>query len=160
MSWLYNSNKFWVCLSIHVADSCTFHPGQPVFHDALKGWSCCKKRSTDFTEFLNTPVNVYWLTLSAQHKCLPYCINGFTELFYMIIDSMNYALALWHTLKNTKAVICTWQQEVLVIFCVFAFWRSVLTFDITSTCSTFFNLSIRRTELWNTVGHAGKTGLI
>ncbi|XP_056016372.1 cysteine and histidine-rich domain-containing protein 1-like [Ostrea edulis] len=36
-------------------DSCTFHPGQPVFHDALKGWSCCKKRSTDFTEFLNTP---------------------------------------------------------------------------------------------------------
>ncbi|XP_062580446.1 cysteine and histidine-rich domain-containing protein 1-like [Saccostrea cucullata] len=36
-------------------DSCTYHPGQPVFHDALKGWSCCKKRSTDFTEFLNTP---------------------------------------------------------------------------------------------------------
>lgn len=35
--------------------SCHFHPGAPVFHDALKGWSCCKKRSTDFTEFLNTP---------------------------------------------------------------------------------------------------------
>ncbi|KAK7106933.1 cysteine and histidine-rich domain-containing protein 1-like [Littorina saxatilis] len=33
--------------------SCQYHPGQPVFHDALKGWSCCKKRSTDFTEFLN-----------------------------------------------------------------------------------------------------------
>lgn len=36
-------------------DSCTFHSGVPVFHDALKGWSCCKKRSTDFTEFLNIP---------------------------------------------------------------------------------------------------------
>jgi len=36
-------------------ESCTFHPGVPVFHDALKGWSCCKKRSTDFTEFLNIP---------------------------------------------------------------------------------------------------------
>ena len=25
----------------------------PVFHDAYKGWSCCKKKTTDFTEFLN-----------------------------------------------------------------------------------------------------------
>lgn len=25
----------------------------PYFHDAYKGWSCCKKRSVDFTEFLN-----------------------------------------------------------------------------------------------------------
>lgn len=36
-------------------DSCQYHPGAPVFHDAMKGWSCCKKRSTDFTEFLNFP---------------------------------------------------------------------------------------------------------
>ncbi|KAK6170098.1 hypothetical protein SNE40_018575 [Patella caerulea] len=35
--------------------SCKYHPGGPIFHDALKGWSCCKKRSTDFTEFLNIP---------------------------------------------------------------------------------------------------------
>ncbi|CAB3384411.1 Hypothetical predicted protein [Cloeon dipterum] len=34
-------------------DSCTFHPGAPVFHDAYKSWSCCNKKSTDFTEFLN-----------------------------------------------------------------------------------------------------------
>ncbi|NWJ09298.1 ITBP2 protein, partial [Crypturellus undulatus] len=34
-------------------DSCVFHPGVPIFHDALKGWSCCKKRTTDFSEFLN-----------------------------------------------------------------------------------------------------------
>uniref|UniRef100_A0A3Q3QRH2 Uncharacterized protein n=1 Tax=Monopterus albus TaxID=43700 RepID=A0A3Q3QRH2_MONAL len=33
-------------------DSCLFHPGVPIFHDALKGWSCCKKRTTDFSEFL------------------------------------------------------------------------------------------------------------
>jgi hypothetical protein len=36
-------------------DACQYHNGSPVFHDALKGWSCCKKRSTDFTEFLNIP---------------------------------------------------------------------------------------------------------
>ncbi|XP_076239888.1 cysteine and histidine rich domain containing protein [Calliopsis andreniformis] len=32
---------------------CVHHPGHPVFHDAYKGWSCCNKKCTDFTEFLN-----------------------------------------------------------------------------------------------------------
>ena len=47
------SNRVPICF----ADVCQFHPGVPVFHDALKGWSCCPKRSTDFTEFLNIPVS-------------------------------------------------------------------------------------------------------
>lgn len=34
-------------------DACRHHPGVPYFHDAYKGWSCCKKKSVDFTEFLN-----------------------------------------------------------------------------------------------------------
>ncbi|CAO1435652.1 unnamed protein product [Diamesa serratosioi] len=34
-------------------DSCCFHSGVPIFHDAYKQWSCCKKKSADFTEFLN-----------------------------------------------------------------------------------------------------------
>ncbi|NXO05246.1 CHRD1 protein, partial [Rhinopomastus cyanomelas] len=34
-------------------DSCLYHPGVPIFHDALKGWSCCRKRTTDFSEFLS-----------------------------------------------------------------------------------------------------------
>uniref|UniRef100_A0A673AR87 Cysteine and histidine-rich domain-containing protein 1 n=1 Tax=Sphaeramia orbicularis TaxID=375764 RepID=A0A673AR87_9TELE len=34
-------------------DGCTYHPGVPVFHDALKGWSCCKRRTTDFSDFLS-----------------------------------------------------------------------------------------------------------
>lgn len=36
-------------------DSCQHHPGAPIFHEGYKGWSCCKKRSVDFTEFLNIP---------------------------------------------------------------------------------------------------------
>jgi len=35
--------------------SCQFHSGAPYFHDAYKGWTCCDKKCTDFTEFLNTP---------------------------------------------------------------------------------------------------------
>ncbi|KAG5455009.1 Cysteine and histidine-rich domain-containing protein 1 [Clonorchis sinensis] len=34
-------------------DSCQYHPGEPIFHDAKKKWSCCKKFSTDFSEFLS-----------------------------------------------------------------------------------------------------------
>lgn len=39
--------------SLPILDKCCFHPGAPIFHDAYKGWSCCNKKSTDFTEFLN-----------------------------------------------------------------------------------------------------------
>ena len=34
-------------------ESCCYHSGAPIFHDAYKSWSCCEKRTTDFTEFLN-----------------------------------------------------------------------------------------------------------
>ncbi|CAD7085389.1 unnamed protein product [Hermetia illucens] len=34
-------------------ESCQHHPGMPFFHDAYKGWTCCNKKSVDFTEFLN-----------------------------------------------------------------------------------------------------------
>ena len=37
------------------ADSCQHHPGAPVFHEGYKYWSCCTKKTSDFTEFLNTP---------------------------------------------------------------------------------------------------------
>ncbi len=34
---------------------CLHHPGAPFFHDAYKGWTCCNRKATDFTEFLNFP---------------------------------------------------------------------------------------------------------
>ncbi|KAI3720791.1 hypothetical protein L2E82_31785 [Cichorium intybus] len=34
--------------------SCTYHES-PLFHDGMKEWSCCKKRSHDFTLFLEIP---------------------------------------------------------------------------------------------------------
>lgn len=36
--------------------ACVFHGGQPIFHDALKFWSCCPdKKKMDFDEFLAVP---------------------------------------------------------------------------------------------------------
>ncbi|KAI8319848.1 chord-domain-containing protein [Martensiomyces pterosporus] len=36
----------------HTSEQCQFHPGNAVFHEGTKGWSCCKKRATEFEEFL------------------------------------------------------------------------------------------------------------
>ncbi|THV07933.1 chord-domain-containing protein [Dendrothele bispora CBS 962.96] len=39
-------------------ESCTFHPGAPVFHEGLKSWSCCSDKNKpvlDFNEFMNIP---------------------------------------------------------------------------------------------------------
>lgn len=32
--------------------ACVHHPGVPVFHEGLKYWSCCTKRTSDFAAFL------------------------------------------------------------------------------------------------------------
>ena len=32
---------------------CNFHPGVPIFHEGLKYWTCCTKRTSDFQAFLN-----------------------------------------------------------------------------------------------------------
>ncbi|KAL2828514.1 chord-domain-containing protein [Aspergillus cavernicola] len=33
-------------------EKCVYHPGQPVFHEGSKGWSCCKRRVLEFDAFL------------------------------------------------------------------------------------------------------------
>lgn len=32
---------------------CAYHPGVPIFHEGLKFWSCCQRRTTDFNAFLS-----------------------------------------------------------------------------------------------------------
>ena len=29
-----------------------YHPGQPIFHEGSKGWTCCKRRVLEFDEFM------------------------------------------------------------------------------------------------------------
>lgn len=31
---------------------CKYHPGVPIFHEGMKYWSCCKKRTPDFDAFM------------------------------------------------------------------------------------------------------------
>jgi len=35
--------------------ACIYHSGSAIFHEGLKGWSCCKKRVISFEEFMQIP---------------------------------------------------------------------------------------------------------
>lgn len=32
---------------------CIYHPGTPIFHEGLKYWSCCQRKTSDFNAFLS-----------------------------------------------------------------------------------------------------------
>jgi len=34
-------------------NSCKYHPGIPVFHEGMKYWSCCQRKTTEFQHFLD-----------------------------------------------------------------------------------------------------------
>lgn len=36
-------------------EECVHHPGQALFHEGTKGWTCCKKRVLEFDEFMKIP---------------------------------------------------------------------------------------------------------
>ena len=36
-------------------EECFHHPGQALFHEGQKGWTCCKKRVLEFDEFMKIP---------------------------------------------------------------------------------------------------------
>ena len=57
---------------------CQFHPGAPFFHEGYKGWTCCNKKTTDFTEFLNTPgcIKGIFLTISLSIFKVSKCIKS------------------------------------------------------------------------------------
>lgn len=43
-------------VSTNAEEACAYHKGQPIFHDAIKFWSCCPhKKCFDFDEFLAVP---------------------------------------------------------------------------------------------------------
>ena len=37
------------------SEQCIHHPGQALFHEGTKGWTCCKKRVLEFDEFMRIP---------------------------------------------------------------------------------------------------------
>ncbi|RMD39233.1 hypothetical protein DV735_g5899, partial [Chaetothyriales sp. CBS 134920] len=42
-------------------EKCVYHPGQPLFHEGSKGWTCCKRRVLEFEEFMKIQGLSYFL---------------------------------------------------------------------------------------------------
>lgn len=35
------------------SSKCQYHPGVAIFHEGMKYWSCCERKTSDFDNFLN-----------------------------------------------------------------------------------------------------------
>lgn len=62
---------------------CVHHPGVPIFHEGLKFWSCCTKRTTDFTAFVNQKGCAY-----GEHKWLANVSTEISIFFPFIFKQM------------------------------------------------------------------------
>lgn len=85
---------------------CVHHPGSPVFHEGLKFWSCCTKRTTDFAVFMSQKGCAY-----GQHKWIEnvgiilkkeiislffYCINCCKKfiLLYQLLYKIYFTVSI------------------------------------------------------------------
>lgn len=64
------------------ATECVYHPGVPIFHEGLKFWSCCTKRTTDFAAFMNQKGCAY-----GRHKWLQDV--SIAQSIFVLFDATN-----------------------------------------------------------------------
>ncbi|XP_016346341.1 cysteine and histidine-rich domain-containing protein 1-like [Sinocyclocheilus anshuiensis] len=97
-------------------DACQFHPGVPIFHDALKGWSCCKKRTTDFSEFLSIK-QTFKVPLTVVLSPLP------SRCPTESMESMNAGCKTIYQSPETDAEICKYHPGVPVFHEGYKYWN-------------------------------------
>lgn len=73
---------------------CQYHPGYPVFHEGLKFWSCCTKRTTEFEVFLNqvgcTTGQHVWFKekVRSRMKAAAPCCRKYLSVFVKLTKKM------------------------------------------------------------------------
>ncbi|KAI5815044.1 HSP20-like chaperone [Pyronema omphalodes] len=72
-------------------ESCTFHPGVPIFHEGSKGYSCCKRKVLEFEEFLKIKgctTNRHCYIGEKKDEELVECRNDFYQTYTNVIVSI------------------------------------------------------------------------
>jgi len=49
----HNDSSFQTYGESRLKPECKYHPGVPIFHEGMKFWSCCQRKTSDFQSFLN-----------------------------------------------------------------------------------------------------------
>ncbi|KAJ5939757.1 hypothetical protein N7466_002891 [Penicillium verhagenii] len=88
-------------------EKCVHHPGQPIFHEGSKGWTCCKRRVLEFDQFLKIP----GCTEKTRHmfvgKAKPEGeekVESVRNDFYQTVTSVNVSLYLKKIDKERASV--------------------------------------------------------
>ena len=82
--------------------SCTHHPGVPIFHEGMKFWSCCQRKTSDFTAFLEQVG-----CTEGRHKWIR---DNVSEQFFFFSHSLYYFswwVALWPASYHPLADLLT-----------------------------------------------------
>jgi len=105
--------------------NCNYHPGMPVFHEGEKYWSCCKKKTISFIDFLSMPGCatghcVFKETISTRiAKKVPK--HDMTE------SNTNVYFAVYAKLIDPKSIKVTGTRDKLRIS---FYWNMGVLFDI------------------------------
>lgn len=79
-------------------DACFHHAGPPVFHEGLKGWSCCSKRVSSFDDFLAIQP-----CTKGKHSDVELVVKKEPEFSSNGLPSVSVDAAGKETYSNTKA---------------------------------------------------------
>jgi len=94
-------------------EPCQFHPGFPIFHEGQQGWSCCKRRTMIFEDFLNFE----GCTID-RHKFIPTPQKNENQCkfnFYQSSNSVNLDLYV-KNVDSTKSTINFYNNRFTVSF--------------------------------------------
>jgi cysteine and histidine-rich domain-containing protein len=64
-------------------EECVYHPGAPIFHEGMKYWSCCKRKTSEFDQFLKQVGcergSHVWKKNEDDMKLVPTCRTDFFQ---------------------------------------------------------------------------------
>ncbi|KAF2223054.1 chord-domain-containing protein [Elsinoe ampelina] len=88
------------------SETCVHHPGQALFHEGSKGWTCCKRRVLEFDEFLK----ITGCSTKSRHCFVGKKKEGIEELdtvrtdFYQTPSSVIASLYLKKVLREESTI--------------------------------------------------------
>uniref|UniRef100_A0A914H209 Uncharacterized protein n=1 Tax=Globodera rostochiensis TaxID=31243 RepID=A0A914H209_GLORO len=103
------------------AEECVHHPGTAVFHEGMKFWSCCERKTTDFGTFLDqsgcsrgkhcwrrkesvSNVREDWFQRGGRVHITIYCKGALPDATLVQSDGLSLEVSIQHGFGNAQTV--------------------------------------------------------